>query len=61
MINPWMVLFAGMVFCVSGIFFFFRNIFEEGRSVKWAVIVMAMGVVLISLASFRLLEENGHV
>lgn len=59
--NPWILLMAGVIFCVSGIVFFFRNIFEDGRSVKWAVGVMVMGVVLVSLASFRLLEEKGHV
>jgi hypothetical protein len=58
--NTWILLGTGVFFCISGIWFFFRNIFEENRSVKGAVILMLMGVILITIASARLLPARGR-
>lgn len=53
--HPWIICAIGIFFCVSGIYFFFRNVFEENRTVAGAVLIMLMGIVLVSIASYQLI------
>ncbi len=53
--HPWIICSIGIFFCISGIYFFFKNAFEENKTVKWAVLIMLMGVVLITIASSKLI------
>ncbi len=50
---PWILCGCGIFFCLSGIYFFFKNVFEEGQSVKWAFFIIAMGIVLIALGTAK--------
>jgi hypothetical protein len=45
---PWILCGTGLLFCLSGIYFFYKIAFEENRSLKWPVIIMIMGVLLIA-------------
>lgn len=45
--NPWILCGIGILFCITGVYFFFRNVYEENQSVSWAVTIMLMGVILI--------------
>ena len=44
---PWFLCGLGTLFCLSGIYFFQKNTFEEDRSVKWPVTLMIMGLIFI--------------
>jgi di/tricarboxylate transporter len=57
--NPWILCIAGIVFCVTGVYFFFKNVYEENQSVSWPVIIMIMGVLLIAAGTakfFKLID-----
>jgi len=45
--NSWTLCGIGILFCVAGVYFFFKNVYEENQSVLWPVIIMIMGVALI--------------
>ncbi|MBN8876422.1 MAG: hypothetical protein J0I32_02685 [Sphingobacteriales bacterium] len=51
---PWIICGTGIFFCLSGLYFFFKNVFEENRSLKWPVLLMVMGIVLISVATAKI-------
>jgi|GEM_PF-1113839 len=53
--NPWITCGIGIFFCISGIYFFFRNVFEENKTITGAVLIMIMGIILVSVASFQLM------
>jgi hypothetical protein len=56
--NPWVLYGAGILFCCLGIYLFFRNVFEEDRSVVWPVFVMIMGVLLIVAGTAQYLKSG---
>ncbi|RYY53420.1 MAG: hypothetical protein EOO09_18095 [Chitinophagaceae bacterium] len=49
--EPWLLIAAGVLFCLSGIFLFRKNVFEEDRSVAGPVLLLLMGVVLVTIGS----------
>lgn len=51
--NPWILCGIGTFFCGAGVYLFFKNSFEEDRSVKWPVIVMIMGILLIAAGTAK--------
>lgn len=51
--NPWVLCGIGVLFCIGGVYFFFRNIYEEDQSVSWAVTIMIMGVILIAAGTAK--------
>ncbi|HYC41270.1 MAG TPA: hypothetical protein VEB63_12370 [Chitinophagaceae bacterium] len=44
---------AGILFCVSGLFLFYRNAFEDDKRVQRPLLLLAMGVVLIAIGTAR--------
>lgn len=57
--NPWILCGTGVLFCCAGIFLFFKNVYEEGKSIKWPVFIMIMGVLLITTGTakwFKLID-----
>jgi hypothetical protein len=57
--NPWVVCTAGILFCVTGVYFFFKNVYEEDRSTAWPAIIILMGVLLIAAGTakyFKLID-----
>jgi len=57
---PWTICGIGIFFCLSGVYFFFKNVFEEGRSLKWPVLIIIMGIVLISIGTSKYLQMTMH-
>ncbi len=51
--NPWVLCGIGILFCIAGVFFFLRNVYEEDQSVSWAVTIMIMGVILIAAGTAK--------
>ena len=51
--NPWVVSGIGVLFSCSGIYLFFKNVYEEDRSVKWPLIIMLMGIMLIAAGTAK--------
>jgi len=51
--NPWVLCGIGMVFCITGVYFFFKKVYEENQSVSWSLIIMAMGVLLIAAGTAK--------
>lgn len=51
--NPWVLCGIGMVFCITGVYFFFKKIYEENQSVSWSLIIIAMGVLLIAAGTAK--------
>lgn len=49
--EPWLLISAGVLFCITGIVLFRRNVFEEGRSIAGPSMLLLMGIVLVTLGS----------
>lgn len=47
--NPWALCGTGILFCAAGVYYFFRNAFEEDKKILQPVLLMIAGVVLIGL------------
>lgn len=56
--HSWLILGTGIFFCCSGIYLFLKNVFEEGRSIRWSILIMLMGVVMIALSMATLYGLN---
>ena len=57
---PWLMGGIGFIFCLSGVFLLFKNMYEEGRSIKGAVVIIIMGVLLIAAATFEFFRMVPH-
>ena len=51
--NPWVLCGIGVLFCCSGVLLFLRNAYEDDRSVRWPVLIMIMGVLLIAAGTAK--------
>lgn len=57
--NPWVFCGIGILFCCSGLILIFKKIYEDGQSLKWPLIIMIMGVLLIAAGTakyFKLID-----
>jgi hypothetical protein len=51
--NPWILCGIGFAFCITGVYFFFKYVYEENQSVSWPLIIMIMGVLLIAAGTAK--------
>jgi len=51
----WIVIIAGILCCILGIYLFVKNVYEEGKTVMNAFMFMVLGVFLIGWATALLL------
>ena len=51
--NPWVLCGIGALFCFAGVYLFFKNVYEDERSVKWPVLIMIMGILLIAAGTAK--------
>jgi H+/Cl- antiporter ClcA len=51
--NPWIVCGIGFLFCCAGIYLFFKNVYEEEKSIKWPVLILLMGVLIIAIGTAK--------
>ncbi len=57
--HPWSLIITGIIFCLSGVYLFHRNAFEENKKLLMPVIVILAGIILISIGmagKLRLIE-----
>jgi hypothetical protein len=53
MSSAWILCGIGTLFCLSGIYLFLKNVYEENRSIKWPVLILVMGVLLIAVGTAK--------
>ena len=51
--TAWMLCGTGVLFCLSGIYFFYRNAFEENRKIGPSILLMVMGIILITAGTAK--------
>ena len=51
--NPWILCGIGILFCCSGVYLFFKKAFEEQQSIKWPMLVILMGILLIAAGTAK--------
>ena len=47
--SSWTLCGIGILFCLSGLYLFYRNAFEEDKKLLQPILVMVAGIVLIGL------------
>jgi hypothetical protein len=52
----WIFCSMGILFCVSGVYFFFKNIYEENKGMLAAVLLMVGGLCLIGIGTAKYLD-----
>lgn len=51
--STWTLWIIGFFFCLSGLYLFYRDAFEEDKKVLQPILVMVAGVVLIGLGTAK--------
>ena len=51
--SAWLLCGTGILFCLSGLFFFYKNAFEKERKILPSVLLMIMGVIIIAIATAK--------
>lgn len=54
--SAWMICGIGVLFCISGLYLFFKNVYEDDRSTRWPFAVILMGIVLVAIGSAKFLR-----
>ncbi|RYY61254.1 MAG: hypothetical protein EOO05_07005 [Chitinophagaceae bacterium] len=52
--HPWLVMACGVLFCISGILVFRKNVFEENHSLTWPFLLMVMGIILVATGTAKI-------
>ena len=47
----WIYYGAGILFCGTGLYLFFKNMYEKDKSIIPAIFVILMGIVLITFGA----------
>jgi|GraSoiStandDraft_4_1057263.scaffolds.fasta_scaffold00109_10 uncharacterized membrane protein YidH (DUF202 family) len=55
----WLFCITGTVFCLTGVYRFKKNVFEEERRISLAVFLMIAGVILIAVGTARYFKLIG--
>lgn len=53
MSQPWILCGAGILFCISGAYLFYRNVYEENKKILLPVLLLIGGVILIAAGTAR--------
>ena len=48
--SPWTSLAAGIALCAGGVYLFFKNAFEDDKSIVKPVLIVVAGIVLVAIA-----------
>lgn len=51
--SAWLLCGTGILFCLTGIIFFYKSVFEEKKKVLPSILLMIMGVILIAIATAK--------
>ncbi len=52
--NPWILLAAGILFCLAGLYFFYKSAFEEDKSILPSILILLAGITMIGVATAKL-------
>ena len=47
----WVYYIIGSIFCLTGLYLLFKNLFEEGKSIFYPVVIIVLGVFLIAIGT----------
>jgi len=53
MSQSWALSVIGIIFCISGVYLFYRKTYEEGEHLRMPIMLMVMGVILIALGTAK--------
>jgi uncharacterized membrane protein HdeD (DUF308 family) len=53
MTTAWIYWGIGIFFCISGVFVFFKSVYEKERKLAPSFLLLLMGVVLIGIGTAR--------
>ncbi|HEY9364385.1 MAG TPA: hypothetical protein VIQ00_14050 [Chitinophagaceae bacterium] len=56
---PWIFCGVGIAYCLTGLFLFYKNVYEKDKKLWPSVMLILMGVVLITIGTafyFHLFE-----
>lgn len=53
MLAAWTLCGVGTLFCVAGVYAFYRNVYEENKKVLTPVLLIIAGVVLIGAGTAK--------
>ena len=48
--SPWTSLAAGIALCAGGVYLFFKNVFEDDKSIVKPLLIVVAGIVLVAIA-----------
>ena len=48
--SPWTSLAAGIALCAGGVYLFFKNAFEDDKSIVKPLLIVVAGIVLVAIA-----------
>ncbi len=51
--SAWLLCGAGILFCLTGLLFFYKSVFEERKKTGPSLLLMIMGVILIAIATAK--------
>lgn len=51
--SAWLLCGLGILFCLSGLLFFYKSVFEEEKKILPSISLMIMGVILIAIATAK--------
>ena len=47
--SPWLIIIAGIIFCLTGVYLFQKNAFETEKSIVLPLIIILTGKVLVGV------------
>ncbi len=59
MSNPWIIIIAGILFSLSGVYLFNRNAFEKNKKIIIPIIIILAGIILMSIGFARHFNLKG--
>lgn len=54
MLKAWILCGAGTLFCLGGLYLFYRSIYEADKNILKPIIIIIAGIVLITAGTARL-------
>jgi uncharacterized membrane protein HdeD (DUF308 family) len=52
----WLLCITGIIFCIGGIYLFYKNVYEKHDRIWPALVILLMGVMLIAAGTAKYLE-----
>jgi len=56
MSNPWLIIIAGILFSLTGVYLFHRDAFEKNKRILIPILIIIAGVILMSIGFAKYLN-----